>query len=180
MKRSLKVTLALTTLAALMGVWSRWSPESRVLGRNQHAEGSLSTDLLSAPYHLDRVYMSMTGPWSNQRGIRLSETAPPEETLWLTGIETQVVAADGLTRISNEYFCHSNLTLDPGSATPEQLNASFDSLTHGNGRFFTLIPGRISLMLPPGFGLPVKNAMLLDSLTMALNQNPGIRISGSA
>ena len=168
-----KVSLVIITMAVVAGACWQMYPTSRVLGRTHHADGSFSIDLVSAPYRLDRVYLSMTGPRSNQPRIRLSESDPLDETLWLTGVEVEVVAADDLSPVSNDYFCHSNLTLNPETTSPEKHNGSFSVPTHADWRLFTLVPGRMSEKLPSGFGLPVKNATLLDNFTMALNQNPG-------
>ena len=57
---------------------SHATPEDtgRVLARLTHADGTRSVTLLSQPYRLDKVYMSMIGPRSSlrspmkRRGIR--------------------------------------------------------------------------------------------------------------
>jgi hypothetical protein len=65
------------------------------------------------------------------------------------------------------------VTICPESSSPEKHNKSFATPAHANWRFFTLVPGRTSVHLPPGFGVPVKNGTLLDNFTMTLNQNAG-------
>lgn len=146
--------------------------QNKVMGRHSHVDGSYSIEIASQPYRLNKVYRSMTGPRGNQAHIRLVEDAAGEEVLWLTGLETQVVDADTLGPVANEYFCHSNLTLNPDAMTPERHNASFSPPTHADWRLFTLVPGRMSVHLPEGFGVPVRAATDLDYFTMALNQNP--------
>jgi hypothetical protein len=126
--------------------------------------------LLSPTFTLDRLYGSMQGPYANQEGIRLAP-ADPEETVWVTGIETEVLDRDGATPISPEFFCHANLTLSLEDNTPEAHNAAFGGRTHLDWRLFTLVPGRLSLHLPEGFGIPVQGGEPLDYLAMSLNQN---------
>ena len=154
---------------------SHATPEDtgRVLARQTHADGTRSVTLLSQPYRLDKVYMSMIGPRGNQPGIRLAEDAPDDETIYLTGIRTDVVEDRTLAASSNELFCHSNLTLNPDTTTPEAHNAGFAKPTHADWRFFTLAPGVMDVRLPEGFGLPVKAGTRLDYFTMALNPNEG-------
>ncbi len=147
--------------------------ENKVLGRHTDLDGSGSIEVASQPYRLNKVYRSMTGPRGNQAHIRLVEDDAGDEVLWLTGLETAVVAADTLGPVANEYFCHSNLTLNPEATKPEQHNASFSPPTHADWRLFTLVPGRMNVRLPEGFGVPVRAATDLDYFTMALNQNPG-------
>ena len=145
----------------------------RIVERKALGEGRFAVELLSAPYQLDRVYMSMQGPRSNLPGIRLAQDADDAETIWLTGVESRMVDAKTLAGESNDYFCHANLTLNPDTTNPQRHNASLGNAAHADWRFFTLIPGRMEMHLPEGFGLPVKNGTLLDYFTMSLNQNPG-------
>ncbi len=159
-------------LLGALFVWSTQLDAGRVVARSEDSRG-WSVEMLSPAYQLDRVYMSMQGPRSNQAKIQLSPAAAPDDTLWLTGVETKIVDAKSLKPISNEFFCHSNLTLNPDTTTPQQHNGSFDRRTHTDWRLFTLVPGRMTVQLPEGFGLPVKNSTLLDYYTMALNQNAG-------
>ncbi|MCE9548380.1 MAG: hypothetical protein K8T25_23140, partial [Planctomycetia bacterium] len=117
---------------------------ARVLARDTHAGGERSVDLLSAPYKLDRIYLSMRGPRSNQPRIELApaeatEKTAPEKTLWLTGVDIDVVDAQNLSAVSREFFCHANLTLNPVTTTPEKHNRSFAAPTHANWRLFTLV-----------------------------------------
>jgi len=128
--------------------------------------------LTSDSYRLDKLYRSMEGPSSVESGIRL----PAKEksgVQWLTGLETELVDATQQTPVSPEFFCHSNLTFAEHGATPEQFNARFGNKTHLDWRLFTLAPGRSSIELPEGFGIPVPSDAALDYFTMSLNLNPG-------
>lgn len=91
---------------------------------------------------------------------------------WVTGVETEVVDATEQEPISQEFFCHSNLTFAEHGTTPRALNQRFGGKTHLDWRLFTLVPGRQSIELPSGFGLPVPADVPLDYLTMSLNLNP--------
>lgn len=132
-----------------------------------------SVELLSGRYQIRGYFPSMLGPSSNLPKILLATDTPLDETIWLTGVESEVVADDTTAPISAEYFCHANLTFSPGSTTPEAHNASFDSPKHQDWRLFTLVPGRMQIELPDGFGIPVRNTTAMDFYTMSLNQNPG-------
>lgn len=112
----------------------------------------------------------MQGPMSVQSGIHF---APGEKCAvqWITGLETQVVDATDQKPVSQEFFCHSNLTFSEHSGTPQQYNQRVGGKTHLDWRLFTLVPGRLSIELPPGFGVPVPSDVPLDYLTMSLNLN---------
>jgi len=152
------------------------------------AEESLLT-LNSASYHLDKLYRSMEGPSSVQSDIELAPsshfdlpnrvasnaaktTSPIQHFVWLTGIDTTIVDAKSQAQISPEYFCHSNLTFAEHGTTPEQYNARLGGKIHFDWRLFSLVPGRSSIELPQGFGIPVPSDASLDYFTMSLNQNP--------
>jgi hypothetical protein len=131
----------------------------------KHTSAHYSTlTLVSAGYRLDKVYHSMEGPWSVQSGFQLATTASPAR-MWLTGIDTQVVDAKSEAPVSQEFFCHSNLSF-------ANNGGSRDGKTYIDSRLFTLAPGRTSIELPPGFGMPVPADAPLDYLTMSLNLNP--------
>ncbi|MBV9008739.1 MAG: hypothetical protein JO354_06155 [Verrucomicrobia bacterium] len=153
----------LTTAAALSAV-AIYS-----LTRSDKAEVK-SVTLLSDPYHLDKIYRSMEGPFSISRGIQL--TASSKASLeWVTGVEMQVVDATKQKPVSQEFFCHSNLTFAEHSVTPMQYNQRDGGRTHFDWRLFTLVPGRLSIQLPEGFGMLVPGGASLDYLTMSLNMN---------
>ena len=145
-----------------------------ILSSSESPEGRGHLEILSAAYSIDRMYQSMEGPSSNQPMIKLSPGGNDSEVLYVTGVSSQVVDQKNCAGVSPEFFCHSNLTLNPATSSPEKHNASFQQPTHMDWRLATLVPGSMSLQLPEGFGVPVKNGTLLDYYTMALNQNPGV------
>ena len=125
---------------------------------------------VSDPYRLDKIYRSMEGPWSIQSGIHLATSAKCG-VQWVTGLETEVVDAMAQKPISQEFFCHSNLTFAEHGRTPGQYNQQMGGKTHLDWRLFTLVPGRPSIELPPGFGVPIPSDASLDYVTMSLNLN---------
>ena len=149
--------------------------QGRVLARSEPVAGRAgAVELLSGRYVIDRMYQSMLGPSSNLPDLQLCPGLPADEVLYLTGAKAEVVEADSEAPVSPEFFCHSNLTLSPQSTSPAAHNAGFAAPMHMDWRFFTLVPGRMELHLPEGFGIPIRNATRLDCYTMSLNQNPGI------
>lgn len=126
--------------------------------------------LTSDAYRLDKIYRSMEGPMSIQSGIRLGpgEKCPIQ---WITGLETEVVDATEQKPISQEFFCHSNLTFAEHGTSPDRYNHRWNGTTHLDWRLFTLVPGRTSIELPEGFGVPIPSDAPLDYVTMSLNLN---------
>ena len=157
--------LALLAIAvALLG------PALYSLTQPHRANESVLT-LISDPYQLDKIYRSMEGPWSVQSGIQLA-SAKKSRVHWITGLETQVVDATKQTPISQEFFCHSNLTFAEHGAPPDQYNNNeLGGKTHLDWRLFTLVPGQLSIEFPQGFGVPVPSNAPLDYVTMSLNLN---------
>jgi hypothetical protein len=129
-----------------------------------------SVTLVSQPYQLDKIYRSMEGPYSVESGLRLA-TENKSAAQWITGVETEVVDATEQKPVSQEFFCHSNLTFAEHSGTPREFNQQLGGKTHLDWRLFTLVPGRLSIELPPGFGVPVPAHAPLDYVTMSLNLN---------
>lgn len=103
-------------------------------------------------------------------GVRLG-AGQKSQVQWVTGMEAQVVDATKESPVSQEFFCHSNLTFAEHGSTPSQYNQRFGGKTHLDWRLFTLVPGRLSIELPPGFGIPIPADAPLDYLTMSLNLN---------
>jgi hypothetical protein len=126
--------------------------------------------LMSNAYRLDKIYRSMEGPYSIQSDIQVpnGKTSPFQ---WVTGLETKVVDATEPRPISQEFFCHSNLTFAERGDTPSHYNQRFGGKTHLDWRLFTLVPGRLSIELPEGFGMLVPTEAPLDYFTMSLNMN---------
>jgi hypothetical protein len=162
--RTLKRHFVLLAIAAAL-VW----PAIHSLTRPDPVEKTQLT-LVSDPYRLDKIYRSMEGPMSVQSGIHLA-TAEKSRVQWVTGLETQVVDATAQKPISQEFFCHSNLTFAEHSGTPRQYNQQLGGKTHLDWRLFTLVPGRLSIELPQGFGVPIPSDAPLDYVTMSLNLN---------
>ena len=135
------VLLAIAGALVVPAVYSvtRSDPEAKA-----KADG-LQT-LVSDPYRLDKIYRSMEGPWSIQSGIHLA-TGKKSGVQWITGLETEVIDATAQKPISQEFFCHSNLTFAEHGRTPGQYNQQMGGKTHLDWRLFTLVPGRPSIDL---------------------------------
>jgi hypothetical protein len=162
-------------IAALaISEWRNYRFSTPVVERIEIGDGREKLELLSPTSRLDKVYKSMEGPRYNHALIPVSTTASPEETVWVTGIRTDLVDPYSGKEISKEFFCHANLTLNPETLTPAEHNARFPQPTHLNGTLFTLVPGLMDIQLPEGFGIPVRGNSKLDCYLMALNQNPGL------
>ncbi|MFT5470067.1 MAG: hypothetical protein ACI8UO_005191 [Verrucomicrobiales bacterium] len=158
---------------------SRLDSEGWILKREAVDSGAGSVvELISGKYAIDGYFQSMQGPSSNLPQFRVADAAAPEEIIWVTGIESKVVASANQTPISAEYFCHANLTLSPESTSPEAHCAAFPTPKHQDWRLFTLVPGRMKIELPPGFGIPLRASTELDLYTMSLNQNPDRPVPG--
>ncbi len=140
-----------------------------VVGRSTASSGAMTVALLSSVYHIEMIYESMTGPGSLQSGLRLLDHGGPPKLLWLTKVETKVVGLDGVTEMSPEFFCHSNLLFSGRDARRNGVASEFTPVP--DGRLVTLIPGRLELALPTGFGIPVYSDETFDHFTMALNLN---------
>ena len=162
MSRRRSILLALAIALSAPGIsWLIWHEPN-------HATTST---LISEPYRLDKIYRSMQGPMSIASGIHLSNPENKCPVQWITGIQGEVVDADKQTPVSQEFFCHSNLTFAEHSGTPDRYNHELGGKTHLDWRLFTLAPGRLSIQLPAGFGIPVPADAPLDYVTMSLNLN---------
>ena len=131
--------------------------------------------LVSEPYRLDKIYHSMEGPMSIQSGIQLG-TNEKSRVQWITRLETELVDATEQKPVSQEFFCHSNLTFAEHGQTPDHYNQELAGKAHLDWRLFTLVPGKLSIELPPGFGVPIPSDAALDYLTMSLNLNARDRV----
>ena len=145
-----------------------------ILSRSDSPGGKGHLELLSAAYSIDRFYQSMEGPAGNHPAFKLSPDIKDDEVLFITGVSSQVVDHTNRTVVSPEFFCHANLTLNHEHSSPDKHNGGFAQPTHMDWRLATLVPGSMTLRLPEGFGVPVKNGTTLDYYTMALNQNHGV------
>ncbi len=163
------IILLVAALGVLVARQNSWSLPARPEGETR-SNGSNWVEVVSKPYTLDKIYLSMTGPSGNHPVTCLLPNAKPQ-LVWLTGLRTEVLDADNRETISPEFCCHANLTFDPKKITPDKHNAEFANSTHMDWRFFTLVPGRLQESLPPGYGLPVMSDTPLDFFTMSLNLN---------
>jgi hypothetical protein len=160
------VLLAIAGALVMPAVYSVTRPDPEAKAK---ADG-LQT-LVSDPYRLDKIYRSMEGPWSIQSGIHLAAGAK-SGVLWVTGLETEVVDATAQKPISSGVFL--SIPISPFAEhgrTPLQYNQQLGGKTHLDWRLFTLVPGRSSIELPPGFGVPIPSDAALDYVTMSLNLN---------
>ncbi len=121
-------------------------------------------ELLSPVYEIDKLYPSMTGPWSRAR-VCLLETPQPE-LLWITGCRVEMVDAEAEEPMSPRFMCHVNLDLDI-----EQHKERFGVKSFRDERLFTLSQGQLETHLPPGFGVPIFSDETIDISTQALNLN---------
>lgn len=129
-----------------------------------HAATAEAETVLSPTYTVDRIYRSMTGPYSTQEVV-LGE-AGESELMWITGYRAVMVGPDGETEMPQEFMCHSNLDVDVGEHR-KALPASGGF----NERLFTLSQGQLEIEFPAGYGIPVMSNQPLDLTTQVLNLN---------
>jgi hypothetical protein len=161
--RGLLVVMLSVALCVLAYVRGRSDP--LVLVNHLARDGRGSLTILSPIHTIDRIYPSMHGPSSVHGNVYLAADAP-RQILFVTGIESKLVGGDGRSPVSREFFCHSNLVVNPHAAA-DALPRTLSS----DARLFTLIPGRLDVALPAGFGIPVRADEPLEHYTMALNLN---------
>jgi hypothetical protein len=130
----------------------------------QVSETDRRVELISPLYTVDRIYKSMTGPWSN-RELHLLDSGTPE-LVWITGCHVEMVEADGHTHMPEQFMCHVNIDFDG-----DWHNDLFRSAKPLDGRLFTLSQGQLHVHFPPGFGIPVMSSEILDVSTQVLNLN---------
>ena len=123
-----------------------------------------TVEFLSDTYHVDRKYPSMLGPQSSQI-VRLTDSET-DELLWITGFRAVMVGEDGVSPMSQEFMCHSNLDMNM------RLHRRLLGLERGApDRVFTLSQGQQELVFPEGFGLPVLASEAFKLTTQVLNLN---------
>jgi hypothetical protein len=168
MKRTRILILLLCVTAAAL-VYDRMSQSvtAGILGHVKNQDGH-SLVVLSDPYRIDRIFESMQGPHASYENLALFEQPTPE-LIWITGAQTEVLDKRAQPGISQEFFCHSNLLLDSTFNTPESHNQHFG--TSLEPRLFTLVPGRMNMKLPDGFGIPVSSNEKFVFVSMSLNLN---------
>ena len=133
-------------------------------GVNAVAAPIHTKEVLSKVYTIARKYRSMEGPSSIQR-FTFSDSSTPE-LLWIIGVRTEMVGADGTTPQLPELMCHVNVDLDP-----VEHQAVFDFRRVTASRLMTLSQGMLEAKLPPGFGFPVASNEPLVLFTQVLNHN---------
>jgi hypothetical protein len=169
MKRKYFLVALLCAAAAALVVDRSLRPAAAgIAGQLSHGNGAGSLVLLSDSYRIDRIFESMQGPYSSHAGIQLVQ-APKPELVWVRGVSTEVVDKRGKKGLSQEYFCHANLSLDSQSTSVDARNAQLG--TSLDLRLFTLVPGKMDIDLPEGFGIPITSDEKLEMLSMSLNLN---------
>lgn len=129
------------------------------------APDGLSKQFISPVYTIDKIYHSMEGPSSVER-ITLGDPNGTAELLWVTGIRTEMVDADGTTPQLPELMCHVNVDLD---GSKHQALFGFRRATAA--RLMTLSQGMLAAKLPAGFGFPLASNEPLLLFTQVLNLN---------
>lgn len=148
MKRLLLVTMAILAAASLFA-----------------APAEQSKQFISPVYTIDKIYHSMEGPSSVER-IYLGDPNAPAELLWVIGIRTEMVDADGTTPQLPELMCHVNVDLDQ-----PKHQALFGFRRATASRLMTLSQGMLAAKLPAGFGFPLASNEPLLLFTQVLNLN---------
>jgi hypothetical protein len=151
-----------TGLLLLLGLLCPIPPEPA--SAEAETEAARSVDTESAIFTMDRVYPSMFGPKDTDR-LELLKTPKPE-VLWITAIKAEMVAADGETPESPEYFCHSVLT----RVSPRPVSfLKRLGLSVQNPKMFTLVQGLAEIRFPDGYGMPVLSNDRFHSTVMVMN-----------
>ncbi|MDE1153355.1 MAG: hypothetical protein PW788_12525 [Micavibrio sp.] len=124
------------------------------------AQGAESTALQTATYtlgplHIDKKYISMTGPVKNDR-VTLG-TATPSKYLWVKNFRVDVLDEKG-AKVSSEYLCHSWAVLGRTEA--------------GDQKLLTVSQGLDEMEFPAGYAVRVENTPAnVNILAQALNNN---------
>jgi hypothetical protein len=129
------------------------------------APAEQSKQFISPVYTIDKIYHSMEGPSSVER-IYLGDPNGPAELLWITGMRTEMVDADGASPQLPELMCHVNIDLDPA-----RHQALFGFRRPTASRLMTLSQGMLTAKLPAGFGFPLASNESLLLFTQVLNLN---------
>lgn len=129
------------------------------------APAAQSKQFISPVYTIDKIYHSMEGPSSVER-IYLGDPNAEAELLWVTGIRTEMVGADGSTPQLPELMCHVNVDLDPS-----KHQSLFGLRRPTATRLMTLSQGMLAAKVPPGFGFPLASNEPILLFTQVLNLN---------
>ncbi len=117
--------------------------------------------VVSRPYHIDKMYASMQGPYDFDP-VRLVNGTEPE-LLWIVGYRTTVIDAGGSEK-SQEFMCHANLDFEA-----RDYYQRFPDAPPISGRIFTLSQGQQEIRFPDGFGVPVTSDLPITLATQVLN-----------
>jgi hypothetical protein len=121
-------------------------------------------DFLGPELSIDGIYPSMRGP----AGSDLLALKPNSDELgWMTGFKSVMVGADGKAQTSQEYMCHTNLDLE----ALEQHIQPRGIERFNPGRLFTISQGQQEVVLPHGFGIPIRMGQPMAAAVQALNLN---------
>ncbi len=120
--------------------------------------------LKSKPYHLDKKYPSMTGPFGMDK-TTLGDSEEPE-LLWIVGYQSTMLDSDTGEQISQEFMCHANLDVNP-----TEYFDDFPTAPSLSGRLFTLSQGQYRIDFPEGYGIPMSSDMEISLATQVLNLN---------
>src|SRR5687768_11634811 len=142
--RDVLVVMLVVALCVLAYVRGRSDP--LVLENKLARDGRGSLTIISPAHRIDRIYPSMHGPSSVHGNLYLAPHLN-DQVLFVTGIDSQLVSVDGRSAVSREFFCHSNLLVTPVAGSDE-----LPRTPSSDARLFTLIPGRLGIALPAGFG----------------------------
>jgi len=123
-----------------------------------------SGEFLSETYKMDRLYKSMMGPASLQKV--LLKRGPKSELLWITGIASTIVGADGEARAPQDFMCHTNVDFNV-----KRHMKIFGWSKSAHNRLFILSQGQNEVRFPPGFGIPIMSKERLRLSTQVLNHN---------
>ncbi|MBX2797407.1 MAG: hypothetical protein KTR31_07065 [Myxococcales bacterium] len=118
--------------------------------------------VVSEPYHIDRMYASMRGPYGFD-DVALHTSDPPE-LLWIVGYRTTVIDGGSDDELSQEFMCHANLDFEASDYYDR-----FPGAPPISGRVFTLSQGQQDISFPEGFGIPVTSDLPITLATQVLN-----------
>lgn len=126
-------------------------------------------ELLFEVFEIDRIYPSMRGPSAKQE-MTLGDPGEKTELLWIVAYDAVVTEADGATPLSQEFMCHSNVSLLRRERFLRFLpTGMLPNVPHP--RLFSLAQGQLSIRLPEGFGVPILSDQPLGLDAQVLNHN---------
>jgi hypothetical protein len=135
------------------------------------ASGPVTVSFDSPTFHVNELWKSMQGP-SNEQTVGFTRPERPE-ILWLTGYRATIVGENANESVSQEFMCHNNLFADVKNPMqhPEIFGWSDSKKRGHHHRLFTLSQGQFEIVLPEGFGVPVRSDENILLGTQVLNHN---------